>query len=98
MDSWTIYYNGEEITLEDVQAMLDDPDCDLDEYIIVDGTIVTLGDVQTMLEIETYIAYLRDTYFTGQEWTQEQLANLESLMAQIESEGIQMFAAGEDTD
>lgn len=57
----------------------------------VDGIPVTVADLKVMLEIEEYIAYLRETYFDGHEWTQEQLDNLEDLMDQIENEGIEFL-------
>lgn len=45
-----------------------------------------------MLQIEDYIAYLSETYFSEQEWTEEQLASLESLQQQVSESGIQIFA------
>lgn len=57
----------------------------------VDGIPVTVADLKVMIEIEEYIAYLRETYFDGHEWTQEQLDNLEDLMDQIENEGIEFL-------
>ena len=96
-ESWEILYHGEEITLEEIEAILADPDCDLSEYVMVDGTIVTLGDLQTMIQIEDYIAYLRETYYNGSEWTAEQVENLESLMNQISNDGIAMIGAEPET-
>lgn len=63
-----------------------------DTVVNVDGTPVTVADLKVMLEIEEYIAYLRETYFDGHQWSQEQLDSLDSLMEQINSEGIDVLA------
>ena len=95
--SWEIWMDGEQVTLEDIQEVLDEPDCDLEKYVLVDGQAVTLGNIRTMLEIEEYIAYLRETYYDGHEWTVEQQENLQSLINQIETEGITLSTeAAED--
>ena len=94
IESWDIYFNGEKVTLDYLRSLLDDPDCDLSQYLIVDGSIVTLGELKTMLEIEDYISYLREKYFTDQKWTREQLVSLQSLVDQINSQGIEIYAAG----
>lgn len=96
-DQWEIYMDGEQVTLDEVKALLEEPDCDLEKQLLVDGSVITLGDLQTMLEIEDYIAYLRATYFNGTEWTEKQKASLESLMAQIENQGIRMYTAEDGT-
>ena len=96
-NQWEIYMDGEQVTLDEVKTLLDEPDCDLTKQLLVDGAVITLGDLQTMLEIEDYITYLRTTYFNGAEWTEEQKKSLESLAAQIESQGIQMYTANDGT-
>jgi|GEM_PF-1783883 len=96
-ESWEIWMDGEQVTLEDIIAELESEDCDLDKYVLVDGTAITLRDIQTILEIEEYIAYLRALYYNGSEWTTEHTDNLASLMNQIENEGI-LFTSGDTTE
>ncbi len=93
-EDWDIWLDGKQVTLSEIEALLDEPDCDLTKQLLVDGSAITLGDLKTMLEIEAYIAYLRATYFDGTEWTDEQKASLQSLMAQINEEGILMTSEG----
>lgn len=97
IDNWTIYYNGEEVTLAQIKELLADPDCDFSKYVVVDGTIITLGELKTILEIEEYIAYLRGKYFTDYQLTREQLDNLQSLIDQINSEGIMLITGDADS-
>jgi len=87
-ESWEIWMDGEQVTLEDIRTFLADPNCDLEKYVLVDGQPITLGDIETILAIEDYLAYLQETYFDGHKWTAEQQASLQSLMEQIETEGI----------
>ena len=89
---WEIELDGEPIDLAGLRALLEDPDCDLTRYVWVDGSPLTLEEVQTMLEVEDYIAYLRETYFSVGQWSQEQLDNLDSLVEQMNTEGIQLLA------
>ena len=97
-ESWTIYMDGEEVTLDEIVALYDDPDCDLDRYVMVDGTAITLGELKTILEIEEYIEYLRQTYFSGGEWTQAHLDSLDDLLDQINNEGIMLYSANSGTN
>jgi len=94
--SWEIWMDGEQVTLEDITALLEDPSCDPEKYVLVDGQPITLGDIKTILEIEEYLAYLQKTYFDGHQWTAEQQASLQSLMEQIETEGITLTTAAPD--
>ena len=87
-ESWEIWMDGEQVTLEDIRALLEDPACDLEKYVLVDGQPITLGDIGTILAIEDYLAYLQETYFDGHQWTAQQQASLQSLLEQIETEGI----------
>ena len=90
IDSWVITMDGEDVTLDELRAVLAG-DYDPDGLVTVDGTPITLGDLDTVLQIEDYIAYLRRTYFSGGEWTQAQLASLQSLKEQINTRGIIML-------
>ncbi len=92
-ESWSIIMDGADVTLAEIRALLADPATDLEKLVVVDGTPISLGEIQTILEIEEYIAYLRTTYFDGHQWTQEQLANLESLVSQINESGIRILSA-----
>lgn len=58
----------------------------------MDGTPVTLENINLILQIEDYISYLRETYFSDIEWTDEQRENLNSLMNQLSTDGIQLYA------
>lgn len=90
VESWTIQMDGKDVTLDEIREMLAG-DYDAAKTVTVDGTPVTLGDLDTMLQIEDYVAHVKDTYFSDQEWTDEQKASLESLENQINSEGIEIL-------
>ncbi len=94
--SWEIRMDGREITLEELREVLAG-DYDPDYYITVDGMPIALGDVAAILEIEDYLAYLRETYFDGQQWTAEQQASLDALVDQINRDGIVLTSGTGDT-
>lgn len=96
VESWEIRMDGEDITLDELREILAG-DYDAEHYITVDGTPMTLGDVATAIQIEDYISYLRETYYSGTEWTTEQQASLASLMDQIDEEGIQLLSADDES-
>ncbi len=83
---------GREIAADKLLALVKDGALADDTVVNVDGTPVTVADLKVMLEIEEYIAYLRETYFDGHQWSQEQLNSLDSLMEQINSEGSDVLA------
>ena len=83
---------GREIAADELLALVKDGALADDTVVNVDGTPVTVADLKVMLEIEEYIAYLQETYFDGHQWSQEQLDSLDSLMEQINSEGIDVLA------
>ncbi len=97
-ESWEIWMDGEQVTLDDIIAELESEDCDLDKYVLVDGTAITLGNIKTILEIEEYIEYLQKTYFDGHQWTKEQQANLASLVEQMETKGIRLTSENGDAE
>ncbi len=68
MESWSIRMDGDEISLSELREILSG-DFDPNKTITVDGTPVTLADVKTMIEIEDYVSYIRDTYYSDGEWT-----------------------------
>ncbi len=84
-----VYYSLDELT-----ALLSAPDTDLSRIGYVDGTPVALGDLKLMLEIEAELARIRDTYFSGDSFSEESLPYLNSLLSQIDSSGISLFGAG----
>ena len=87
VESWSIVMDGEEITADELREILAG-DYDPDKHIYVDGTFVTLADVKTMLDIEDYVAHIRETYYSDTEWTQEQIESYQSLAAQVQKKGI----------
>ena len=87
VESWSIRMDGKNMTLDELREVLAG-DYNPDDYVWVDGTPVTLEDVNTMIQIEDSIAYLRETYFTEKEWTPEQIENYQSLMRQLKTGGI----------
>lgn len=90
---WALAQPGgdREITVEELLDMVESGQLADDAVVNVDGIPVTVADLKVMIEIEAYIAYLRETYFDGHQWTQEQLDNLEDLKDQIENEGIEFL-------
>ncbi|NCB62472.1 MAG: hypothetical protein EOM52_02495 [Clostridia bacterium] len=84
----SITLDGEEMTVEEVRALLEEPGTDLTKTVDVDGTTVTLADLKTMLAIEAELARIQETYFSGKTFGAEATENLNSLMSQIENEGI----------
>ena len=94
-ESWSIRMDGRDITLDELREVLAG-DYDPEANVWVDGTPVQLQDVKTMLEIEDYIAHIQETYYSDEEWTEEQLENYGSLMKQIQRKGITLSGgAGE---
>ena len=87
-----IVLDGEEYTLESIRELLDDPDTVLSQVAEVDGVPIALGDLKTILELEEQLLYLQETYFSGRTFEGEALVNLNSLMAQLQSEGLTLSA------
>lgn len=94
VESWTVSLNGEPVTLDELRELLAG-DYDPAQAVMVDGSPLTLGDLDTILQIEDKIAYLREKYFTPHKWTAEQNANLASLENQIRTQGIGVSLEGE---
>ena len=86
----TITLDGQVLTLAAVMELLEDPVTDLARIADVDGTPVALGDLKTMIQIEQELQRIKDTYFSGREFTGEALENLNSLMEQLELQGISL--------
>ena len=86
----TITLDGQVLTLAAVMELLENPATDLTRIADVDGTPVALGDLKTMIQIEQELQRIKDTYFSGREFTGEALENLNSLMDQLELQGISL--------
>ena len=86
----TITLDGQVLTLAAVMEQLENPATDLTRIADVDGTPVALGDLKTMIQIEQELQRIKDTYFSGKEFTGEALENLNSLMEQLELQGISL--------
>ena len=86
----TITLDGQVLTLAAVMELLENPATDLTRIADVDGTPVALGDLKTMIQIEQELQRIKDTYFSGSEFTGEALENLNSLMEQLELQGISL--------
>ena len=86
----TITLDGQVLTLAAVMELLEKPDTDLTRIADVDGTPVALGDLKTMIQIEQELQRIKNTYFSGKEFTGEALENLNSLMEQLELQGISL--------
>ena len=85
--------DGVELTLAQVLELLTRPDADLSAVAEVDGVPITLGDLKTIVLIEQELQRIRETYFSGRTFTGESLDNLNSLLGQLESEGISLLSA-----
>ncbi len=86
----TITLDGQVLTLAAVMELLENAATDLTRIADVDGTPVALGDLKTMIQIEQELQRIKDTYFSGREFTGEALENLNSLMEQLELQGISL--------
>ena len=86
----TITLDGQVLTLAAVMELLENPATDLTRIANVDGTPVALGDLKTMIQIEQELQRIKDTYFSGREFAGEALENLNSLMEQLELQGISL--------
>lgn len=86
----TINLNGEDMTLDEVMALLEDPSTDLTEVGYVDGTPIALGDLKTIVEIEQELQRIQETYFSDRTFSGEAVENLNSLLDQMETSGISL--------
>ena len=94
----TITLDGQVLTLAAVMELLENPATDLTRIADVDGTPVALGDLNTMIQIEQELQRIKDTYFSGREFTGEALENLNSLMEQLELRGISLQYSASATE
>ncbi|WP_418736170.1 Ig-like domain-containing protein, partial [Dysosmobacter sp.] len=94
----TITLDGQVLTLAAVMELLENPATDLTRIADVDGTPVALGDLKTMIQIEQELQRIKDIYFSGREFTGEALENLNSLMEQMELQGISLRYSASATE
>ena len=94
----TITLDGRVLTLAAVMELLENPATDLTRIADVDGTPVALGDLKTMIQIEQELQRIKDTYFSGREFAGEALENLNSLMEQLELQGISLRYSASATE
>ena len=98
----TVILNGAEYTLEEIEAMLDDPATDLSEVGYVGDTPIALGDLKTIIAIERELQRIEELYFSGTPFEGESLDNFNDLLDQVQASGItlnapQILAAGSGT-
>ena len=91
----TVELDGVEYTLEGIEALPSDPNTDLGQTGYVDGVPIALGDLATIIAIERELQRIQETYFSGKSFDGEALDNLNSLIDQIQAEGITV-QSGED--
>ena len=88
----TVELDGVEYTLDEIEAMLNDPATDLSQVAEVDGVPIALGDLATIIAIERELQHIQETYFSGKAFEGDSLENLNRLMAQLQSEGVTLNA------
>lgn len=91
----TIDLDGKTYTLEEIEDLLNDPDTDLTQVAEVDGVPIALKDLATIIAIERQLQYLQEKYFTGATFEGESLENLNSLLEQLQGEGMTLAASGD---
>ena len=88
----TIDLDGEAYTLEELEALLSDPDTDLSQVAEVDGVPISLGDLQTIIAIERELQRIQEKYFSDRAFEGEAVDNLNSLMSQLQDQGISLMS------
>lgn len=89
----TIDLDGKQYTLEEVEALLEDPSADLSQVAYADGVPIALGDLKTVIAIERELQHLQETYFSGKTFDGEARENLNSLVTQLQTAGIAFQSA-----
>lgn len=88
----TIDLDGKQYTLEEMEALLEDPSTDLTRVAQVDGVPIALQDLQTIVAIERELQYLQETYFSGRTFSGEAQENLNGLLNQLQTQGMTLNA------
>lgn len=89
----TIDLDGKQYTLEEMEALLEDPSTDLSQVAYADGVPIALGDLKTVIAIERELQHLQETYFSGKTFDGEACENLNSLVTQLQTAGIAFQSA-----
>lgn len=89
----TIDLDGKQYTLEEMEALLEDPSTDLSQVAYADGVPIALGDLKTVIAIERELQHLQETYFSGKTFDGEARENLNSLVTQLQTAGIAFQSA-----
>lgn len=89
-----ITMDGAEYTLGEIEEMLATPDVDLSTPCEVDGTALTLRDLQTIIAIERELQRFQETYFSGASFGKEAAENANSLLSQLQTEGLTLSDGG----
>ena len=89
----TIDLDGKQYTLEEMEALLEDPSTDLSQVAYADGVPIALGDLKTVIAIERELKHLQETYFSGKTFDGEARENLNSLVTQLQTAGIAFQSA-----
>lgn len=89
----TIDLDGKQHTLEEMEALLEDPSADLSQVAYADGVPIALGDLKTVIAIERELQHLQETYFSGKTFDGEARENLNSLVTQLQTAGIAFQSA-----
>ncbi|MEG1658478.1 MAG: hypothetical protein RR288_05405, partial [Oscillibacter sp.] len=76
----SITMDGKSMTVDQVRKLLAEPGTDLTKIADVDGMPLSLGDLQTILNIEAELARIQATYFSGKTFGADATDNLNSLM------------------
>ena len=87
--------DGVEYTLGELEALLSDPATDLSRIGYVGGVPIALGDLATIIAIERELQHIQETYFSGRTFDDKALDNLNSLIDQIQTEGITVQSEGD---
>src|SRR5699024_6517575 len=88
----SLVLDGEAYTLDQIEALLADATVDLTQAATVDGVPIALSDLTTTMATERQLQYLQETYFTRRTCVGAALENVNSLLAQLQSEGMTLAA------
>jgi len=89
--SESVNIDGQMMTLEQIEKMIEDEGDDLNRIVDVDGIRLPLGDLKKIIEIENELVRIREAYFSDPVMlTDEHQESLASLLSQMETEGIEL--------
>lgn len=89
----TLPGGSRQTTMAELLVMLEDDAADRSMVVTVDGTPITLGDFETMMQIEKELTRIRDTYLQEDvDLTAAQASSLYSLYEQIAADGLTLYS------